>query len=529
MFSAVASAFIVAIQAQLQPDYGQLNYAVLMFMANSTLGKIPTNLGVDPTGWAGPDPTTVHVQAALYSSLATSLLAAFVAMLGKQWLKRYSRAESRGSPIEHSRDRQRKMNGMTTWHFDLVMECLPLMLQAALLLFGYGLSNYLFTIDKTVAAVVVSFSGLGLLFYFLVVSAATLSYNCPFQTPLSLALRYLLQFNDKYRNYLEEAWSRFRHTFYRGNRRGPMLGGLSCFGRPHALQGNPGHHVQLAVVGPFDQLPPLVAGETGWGDYVLDSDCITWLFQKSRDVEAIMAIMKLIPEIVWHASIGTTPLERLYHIVLGCFDRSSEPPVVIPKLREKAYLSAKALVHLAVQRKGVESERDVFQSISRKHTIIGSRHYDADSDLESTLGMIDRVFKDGDPRPMRWEKFSFTVPHHIWMGYILRCHTWRALRNHEPLPGEAEQFVLHSLGPVPPPPAPIVAECLHIISLVLGLPLQNYDQVIDEKSVYHRRTPLRKLTCLVAVIRSAPKSTTSTRSLRNFGTTALPRMRSIVR
>ena len=199
-----------------------------MFIANSTFQKTP-NLGVSPDKsiWTGPDSTIVHVQAVLFSSLAISLLAAFIAMLSKQWLSRYS--ESYGSLTERGRDRKRKIKGVTTWHFDLIMECLPLLLQVALFLFSYALSIYLFTIKKAISAVAISFTSFGLLFYFLIVSAATLSYNCPFQTPLSLALRFLFRLEDKDKNHLGRAWSWLKRMVY---------GGFCRFGRPYALEGD---------------------------------------------------------------------------------------------------------------------------------------------------------------------------------------------------------------------------------------------------------------------------------------------------
>jgi len=120
-------------------------------------------------------------------------------MLGKQWLNRYAQVGMRGSVIYRSRHRQSKMNGMVTWHFDFVMECLPLMLQAALLL-GFALSSYLFSINRVAASVVIDFTSFGLLFYLLIVSAATLSYNCPFQTPLSLILRFLIRFDNDHKS-----------------------------------------------------------------------------------------------------------------------------------------------------------------------------------------------------------------------------------------------------------------------------------------------------------------------------------------
>jgi hypothetical protein len=39
-----------------------------------------------PSTWAGPPQEIVHVTNLLYASLAISLFAAFIAMLGKQWL-----------------------------------------------------------------------------------------------------------------------------------------------------------------------------------------------------------------------------------------------------------------------------------------------------------------------------------------------------------------------------------------------------------------------------------------------------------
>ena len=110
-------------------------------------------------------------------------------MLGKQWLSRYSQVDMRIPLVDRGRDRHRKMNGMATWRFHLVMESLPLMLQVALLLLGCALSKYLFTIDSLVAWVVVGFTAFGFIFYFVIVVVAALSYDCPFQTPFSLFIR----------------------------------------------------------------------------------------------------------------------------------------------------------------------------------------------------------------------------------------------------------------------------------------------------------------------------------------------------
>jgi hypothetical protein len=119
-----------------------------------------------------------------------SLLAAFVAMLGKQWLNRYLR-HTGGSMIERCGDRQRKFDGLEKWPFRLCMESLPIMLQIALLLLTCGLSRYVWSVNISVGRVVISFTALGVLFYIAVVAAGTSSYECPFQTPVSIGLRHL--------------------------------------------------------------------------------------------------------------------------------------------------------------------------------------------------------------------------------------------------------------------------------------------------------------------------------------------------
>ena len=77
--------------------------------------------------------------------------------------------------------------------------------------------------------------------------------------------------------------------------------------------------------------------------------------------------------------------------------------MVILKLRNKAYLSDKALLYLAIQRECISDESDeaVFKAISINHPVMGSKHYGDDSDLESTLGIIDRA--SGDFNPTYWQ------------------------------------------------------------------------------------------------------------------------------
>ena len=135
----------------------------------------------------------VHVQVILFASLAASLFSAFLAMLGKQWLNRYDSTDMRGSATERGKNRQQKLDGIITWYFDYVMESLPLMLQAALLLLGCALSRYLWEINIAVASVIIGVTSFGAIFYVFIVIAGTASASCPYQTPGAHISRYVLR------------------------------------------------------------------------------------------------------------------------------------------------------------------------------------------------------------------------------------------------------------------------------------------------------------------------------------------------
>jgi len=111
-------------------------------------------------------------------------------MLGKQWLN-WCLYHTSGSMVERCGDRQRKFNGPKKWPFRFFMVILPIMLQVALFLLTCGLSRYMWSINTSVARIIISFTVLGFLFYIGIVVAERSSYKSPFQTPASEGLRHL--------------------------------------------------------------------------------------------------------------------------------------------------------------------------------------------------------------------------------------------------------------------------------------------------------------------------------------------------
>ena len=187
----MASAFIIVVHSEFQPDLNQETTALLRIIIHTLNNTAFGDQVPAVPQWTGPPRRVVQVQAILFASLSASLLSALLAMLGKQWLNRCTPVDTRGTIIQRSQHRQRKFDGIRNWYFDYVMEALPLMLQAALLLLSCALSRYLWEIDTTVTSVVLGFTGFGLLFYVFIVIAGAVSENCPYQTPAANFLRHI--------------------------------------------------------------------------------------------------------------------------------------------------------------------------------------------------------------------------------------------------------------------------------------------------------------------------------------------------
>ncbi|OAX32876.1 hypothetical protein K503DRAFT_804850 [Rhizopogon vinicolor AM-OR11-026] len=122
------------------------------------------------------------MQTLAYASLSLSLLAAFGAVMGKQWLNSYKAARGRGTLQDRGLQRQRKLDGLELWHLKKVLEAFLALLQISLLLFGLSLSAYMFTRQPTISSVVISTTALGILFYVATIFISLLHPDSPFQT-----------------------------------------------------------------------------------------------------------------------------------------------------------------------------------------------------------------------------------------------------------------------------------------------------------------------------------------------------------
>jgi len=476
LFSAVTSAFIIDVQSDLKPDYEEMNNRLLEMLLNATTGTLPAGSAASVPRWPGPDPVIVQVQSILYATLCATLLASFLAMLGKQWLNRYRQNETRGSAMDNSRVRERKLNGIEAWKFRIVMELLPLILQCALVLLGFALSRYLWGVNRSVSSVVMGFTSFGLLFYLLITSASILSFDCPFQTPFSLTTHFVIGLATPY-------WRSFRRTNWRSFLRTNWRSLRQTFGAEQ--QPLPTNTVELATnrtllvaAQPIRPVVPLFTHDAeGEGDR-LDARCISRLFVMSTDSDVVTSIMDFIPEIIWHDGIKDVPLRRVYDILMNCFNFYGTNPVVTSKFRNVAYLSARAFVHIGLQRRCIaqyeEHERDSWKVLCETHPCLSPKDYGIDPDLEAVLFMVDMTLGYDDKFP--WERIQTTPPHRAWTLHVLLYYAWYEGRVSEVV----MDFVDYSVS-LEPPSDILITDYLFIIGLMLDIPIHVRDLTVRDK------------------------------------------------
>jgi len=418
-----------------------MSFTVLTMLLNAT-SEVPNQLGIPVA--SGPKASAVQVQSILFSSLASALLAAFLAMLGKQWLNLHVE----GSLIDRSRHRELRMRGMITWRFKFIMECLPLIMQVSLLLLGCALARYMWDLSRTVSAAIAAFTVFGFLFYLVIVFAATFWKTCPFQTPASFVFRYIL-------NLIKSR--EFRWVKGLPNR-------LSRLFRPKGSDQS--FKTAMSV---FDQ--SLDHGESDRETtFSSDTNCISTMLRMASGSDAIVAITRFISEVNWSLHARTIPLLQVYHELCKSFEFLRDGRVLVrPGMKDQAHESAKALLHLRIQRSCANSTDDSDIVASKLPPILW--YYSKkkeDHDLDSTLRVIDTVFiKD---KPIPWDRFSLSDSHYCWLSNVLRLRAWEVRNAGHLLTKDVRGFVYNAFSKYPRIPARVMADCLLIVDMVVGVP-----------------------------------------------------------
>ncbi|KAJ6529374.1 hypothetical protein B0H19DRAFT_1385014 [Mycena capillaripes] len=284
LFSAVDSAFIIQIQPEIQP------HGTRLFVL------IAQNL--------------------LYLSLFSTLLAALLAVLGKQWLMHYLAAGERGTIEARGLERQRKFDGLRRWKFDAVMQLFPLLLQIGLFLFSAALSIYLWRVHLSLAIIVLSFTSFGFICYAVLLVSAVAVPDSPFQTPLAGLVGRLISTPSwmKRRLIFGNLLAHSRYLIHRLDITCSPYMPKSYNILPIFLRGQlPADPVKQAHApgffsDPFPEPSPEVPA-------------VSWVLETSNDPHTIDVAAEMVMNLQWPETIDVrSQLTRLHDGLLQCFD-----------------------------------------------------------------------------------------------------------------------------------------------------------------------------------------------------------------
>ena len=334
------------------------------------------------TSFGGADPlapipnipaVVVRAQSILFASLCITLVVAFVAVLGKQWILYYTRATTWGNIVDRGKERQVKLVGLQKWGLHLIMESLPVMLQFALLLFGIALAVYLWDLNVSIAEVVLVAASVGLIFYTCITVAATIWSDCPFQTPLSVLLPKVLPWAKEFttlvrvrsRRKATSLLLRIERMVGHGRLTIPLGRLFKTFTGEPNIPNDTGNgafskRYPMTFSNPiFWRQDPLFTSSVP-GDIAASAGF--WLLENSTDFSAASAVAAVCSEIQWPSHYhSTTALIRLRDTYEECF----RAPNFNESTRLKALQSAAAyyvlyhtqLIWSTIQSFEVEAEK----------------------------------------------------------------------------------------------------------------------------------------------------------------------------
>ena len=471
--------------------------------------------------WTGAPRTMVHVQAMLYASLAASLFSAFLAMLGKQWLNRYASTDMRGTGIERSRDRQRKLDGIIAWYFDHVMESLPLMLQIALLLLGCALSLYLWGIDVTIACVVVAVTALGVISFVFAVVAGTASASCPYQTPGARILRHVVYHilpdihyhilrpipcllrsapralisNSAILQFFEISWGMF-------------LEGCICF-LPMYILGFPlllaydayklTRPVARALVALAHRVRSWIrstrsarARRLNRRAAALDSQCISWILQTSLERGVRLSTLKLLATTPTLVEFSLLLVSNCFDILIDCIKVNNRNPVIVQGMEQLAEASAMCFFLTYSHLSTMDPMSSILEDIRQRYGRIFTPDLNyAGLPFPRILGRIHEVihsrweFETPTESPMEWRDYKPTDHEHVAVAHALTKLSWSECQRNKThlVPRQCIRFAAHSLSQHPLPPPSVITNCLLIFAMNVDCNISN-TMVLGERYVH---------------------------------------------
>ncbi|PSS37017.1 hypothetical protein PHLCEN_2v1159 [Hermanssonia centrifuga] len=192
LFSVVVTGFTVGSLPTLQKDAADTSTQLLTRISlqlssftitpgfiNSTVSDMP----MMTTASFQPSPCAVTVNTLWIVSLALSLIAAFFAIAVQQWLRRMP-LPSNLSAQQSIKLRHLRYDGLIFWQVPGIVSFLPLLLQAAVVLFLIGLLLLLHFVNPTVASAFTAVFGVSMTIFIIATLIPLIRPRCPYKSPI---------------------------------------------------------------------------------------------------------------------------------------------------------------------------------------------------------------------------------------------------------------------------------------------------------------------------------------------------------
>ncbi|KAJ7278674.1 hypothetical protein C8J57DRAFT_1125501 [Mycena rebaudengoi] len=194
LFSAVLTAFLIESYPTLLSDSGDDTVFFLRQISQQLAASSSgTNFTVTEPIPHIPTTTSLVCNIFWFISLGLSLTCALVATLLEQWARNFiHRSEMRSAPLIRARIFSFLYFGLKRFNMHIVVEVIPLLLHASLILFLAGLVAFLVPVNSSVMIVVAVLLAIVISIYS-VITVLPLKYlDSPYHTPLSAGLWNLL-------------------------------------------------------------------------------------------------------------------------------------------------------------------------------------------------------------------------------------------------------------------------------------------------------------------------------------------------
>ncbi|KAF9049051.1 hypothetical protein BJ165DRAFT_1343622, partial [Panaeolus papilionaceus] len=167
LFSAVVTAFAIETQKLLQPDPTVASVLLLAQLSSSLLGSNTSwdSINAIAAPFQNNSNTTqsLRINVLVYLSLILSLGTALVGIIALQWIRSYGRYESQ-SHKDHLALRHIRYQSLIQGSVPEIISALPLILQAALIIFFAGLIDFLYSLNSIVTIIISTLIGAIVLF-----------------------------------------------------------------------------------------------------------------------------------------------------------------------------------------------------------------------------------------------------------------------------------------------------------------------------------------------------------------------------